>query len=96
MKEFREMFGRCHVVLVPTRSSYSEGFNAVVAEAILSGRPVITSKLCPAIELVRDAVVEVPGYVDRNGINIPVVGDLPLGCDRSGLLDYPWNHARPP
>lgn len=27
-----------------------------------------------------DAVVEVPGYVDGNGINIPFVGDLPLGC----------------
>ena len=25
-------------------------------------------------------VVEVPGYVDRNGINMPVVGDLPLAC----------------
>ena len=27
-----------------------------------------------------DAIVEVPGYVDRNGISIPQVGDLPLGC----------------
>ncbi|MBS3820634.1 MAG: alpha-galactosidase [Planctomycetes bacterium] len=27
-----------------------------------------------------DAIVEVPGYVDRNGMNIPQVGDLPLGC----------------
>ncbi len=27
-----------------------------------------------------DAVVEVPGYVDGNGLNIPIVGDLPLGC----------------
>ncbi len=27
-----------------------------------------------------DAVVEVPGYVDRNGISIPRVGELPLGC----------------
>ncbi len=27
-----------------------------------------------------DAIVEVPGYVDRLGINIPLVGDLPLGC----------------
>jgi len=27
-----------------------------------------------------DAIVEVPGYVDANGINIPIVGDLPLGC----------------
>jgi len=27
-----------------------------------------------------DAVVEVPGYVDHNGISIPRVGDLPMGC----------------
>ncbi len=27
-----------------------------------------------------DAIVEVPGYVDANGVNIPKVGDLPLGC----------------
>jgi len=27
-----------------------------------------------------DAIVEVPGYVDRNGMNIPRVGALPLGC----------------
>ncbi|MCK9858329.1 alpha-glucosidase/alpha-galactosidase [Paenibacillus sp. ATY16] len=26
-----------------------------------------------------DAIIEAPGYVDRNGINMPVVGDLPLG-----------------
>jgi alpha-galactosidase len=25
-------------------------------------------------------VVEIPGYVDRNGMNLPVVGDLPLAC----------------
>lgn len=30
--------------------------------------------------LADDAIVEVPGYVDANGINIPIVGDLPLGC----------------
>lgn len=27
-----------------------------------------------------DAIIEAPGYVDRNGINMPHVGDLPLGC----------------
>lgn len=27
-----------------------------------------------------DAVVEVPCYVDANGISVPRVGDLPLGC----------------
>jgi len=30
--------------------------------------------------LAYDAIVEVPGYVDANGVNIPIVGDLPLGC----------------
>jgi alpha-galactosidase len=27
-----------------------------------------------------ECVVEVPGYVDATGINIPAVGELPLGC----------------
>lgn len=27
-----------------------------------------------------DCVVEVPGYVDYNGVSIPIIGDLPLGC----------------
>ena len=27
-----------------------------------------------------DCVIESPGYADGNGISIPVVGDLPLGC----------------
>ncbi len=30
--------------------------------------------------LPQDAVVEVPGYVDATGVNIPVYGELPLGC----------------
>lgn len=25
-------------------------------------------------------VIEIPGYVDHNGINMPVVGDLPMAC----------------
>lgn len=25
-------------------------------------------------------IVEIPGYVDRNGLNMPIVGDLPLAC----------------
>ena len=27
-----------------------------------------------------DCVVEVPGFVDTHGVNIPILGDLPLGC----------------
>jgi alpha-galactosidase len=25
-------------------------------------------------------VIEIPGYVDKNGINMPVIGDLPMAC----------------
>ena len=27
-----------------------------------------------------DCIVEVPGYADGNGISIPIIGDLPIGC----------------
>jgi glycosyltransferase involved in cell wall biosynthesis len=55
----RERFARSHVVVVPTRSTFSEGFNAVVSEAVLSGRPVITSRVCPALGLVAEGAIEV-------------------------------------
>jgi glycogen synthase len=58
--QMRSMYEACHVVIVPTTTSFIEGFNKVVAEAILAGRPVITSSVCPALGYVRDAVVEVP------------------------------------
>jgi glycosyltransferase involved in cell wall biosynthesis len=56
----REMFGRSHAVIAPTTTAFIEGFNQVVVESILSGRPVITSPVCPAIAYVRDAGIEVP------------------------------------
>jgi glycosyltransferase involved in cell wall biosynthesis len=55
-----EMYSRSHVVIVPTTSDFIEGFNKVVAEGVLAGRPVITSSVCPALALVRDSVLEVP------------------------------------
>ena len=30
--------------------------------------------------LPHECVIEVPGYVDANGLSIPQIGDLPLGC----------------
>jgi len=56
----REMFRQCHVLIVPTTTDFAEGFNQVVVEGVLAGRPVITSDVCPALEYVRDAVIEVP------------------------------------
>ena len=58
--QMREIFNRSHVVIVPTTTAFVEGFNQVVAEGVLAGRPVVTSAVCPALSYVQDAVVEVP------------------------------------
>ncbi len=65
----RAMYDAAHVVIAPTTSDFIEGFNKVVAEGVLAGKPVVTSSVCPALEYVREAVVEVPpndvrGYGD--------------------------------
>lgn len=54
------MLRSCHIVVVPTTTDFNEGFNMVAAEAVLAGRPVVTSKACPAIHYLGSAVVEVP------------------------------------
>jgi glycosyltransferase involved in cell wall biosynthesis len=48
------------VLIVPTTSDFAEGFNQVVVEGVLAARPVITSNVCPALDYVKDAVVQVP------------------------------------
>jgi glycosyltransferase involved in cell wall biosynthesis len=53
-------YQRSHMVVVPTTTDSIEGLNKVVVEAVLAARPVVTSRVCPAVEDVRDAVVEVP------------------------------------
>lgn len=55
----RARLDAAHAVVVPTTTDFVEGFNKVVVEAVLCGRPCITSRVCPALEHVRDAVVEV-------------------------------------
>ncbi len=58
--KLREVYARGHAVIVPTTRDFAEGFNMVVAEAVLAGRPVVTSAVCPAVHYLGDAVVEVP------------------------------------
>lgn len=64
--KMKEMFNKCHIVVVPTTTDFIEGFNKVVVEGVLSMRPVITSSICPAINYVREAVIEVSPN-DRKG-----------------------------
>lgn len=78
----RDMYARSHVVIVPTTTDFIEGFNKVVAEAVLAGRPVITSSVCPALSSVRDAVIEVPPD------DVKAYGDAILNlCDDAALYE---------
>lgn len=58
-EKLRTLLGQSHVVVVPTTTDFVEGFNKVVAEGVLAGRPVVTSAVVPALAYVRDAVLEV-------------------------------------
>ena len=67
-----------------TYESRSEEHGSWIIEARETGRVYrghfnVVNDGC-ITNLPRDAVVEVPGYVDRNGLSIPRVGDLPLAC----------------
>jgi glycogen synthase len=53
-----EAYGRAHAVIVPTRGDFREGMPLVCAEAVLSGRPIITSVLSNALPGMGDAIVE--------------------------------------
>lgn len=83
---FEEEFGDGREIkpLAYTPENRSEEHGSRIVEALETGRVyrghfnvinrgVITN-------LPDDCVIEAPGYVDRNGINLPVVGDLPPGC----------------
>jgi len=69
-------------VYSPENRSHEHG--SYIIEALETGRTYrghfnVVNAGC-ITNLPDDAVVEVPGYVDHNGIGIPRVGDLPLGC----------------
>lgn len=65
-------------------SNRSEEHGSYIIEALETGRPyrghfnVINRG--HITNLPNGCVIEIPGYADANGINMPVVGDLPLAC----------------
>ena len=62
----------------------SEEHGSYIIEALETGRPYRGHFNVPnqhhITNLPNGCIVEIPGYVDRNGISMPVVGDLPLAC----------------
>jgi len=47
-QELVDLYAQAACVVVPTRSDFAEGFNKVIAEALLFGKPVIATNVCPA------------------------------------------------
>ena len=56
----RRLLGRAAVVVVPSRSGCHEGLPKTLLEAVLAGRPVVASRVCPALDEVYEAAVQVP------------------------------------
>jgi alpha-galactosidase len=67
-----------------TPESRSDEHGSYIIEALETGRVYRGHFNVPndgyISNLPDGCIVEVPGYVDRNGINVPVVGALPLAC----------------
>ncbi len=78
MSDLLRLWGRSHVAVVPTTVDFTEGFNQVVVEAVLAGRPVITSRVCPSLEYVRPCSIE----VDVDDVDGYVSAILGLARDR--------------
>jgi glycogen synthase len=57
LDELVGVYARSHASIVPTRSSFAEGLAMTAAEAILTGRPVVTNPVVPALEVLRNACV---------------------------------------
>lgn len=57
--ELLDAYRRAHAVVVPTRGDFCEGMPLVCAEAMLSGRPVVTSRLSNALPILNEAIAEV-------------------------------------
>ena len=62
----------------------SEEHGSYIIEGLETGRPYrghfnVMNNGC-ITNLPDECVIEVPGYVDGNGVSIPHVGELPLGC----------------
>jgi glycosyltransferase involved in cell wall biosynthesis len=62
------LLGDCHAVVVPTRSDFEEGLAKSCVEAVLAGRPFVSSAVCPAVKQLGGAAIEVaPDDADAYG-----------------------------
>jgi glycogen(starch) synthase len=55
--ELLDLYSKSHAVIVPTRSTFTEGMPMVCAEAMLSSLPVITNPVTNAADVIGDAIL---------------------------------------
>ena len=56
--QLQQIYGVSHASIVPTRSTFAEGLAMTAVEATLSGRPLVTNEVVPALELLAPAALE--------------------------------------
>lgn len=78
-ENMRAAYERAHAIIVPTRADFAEGLNKVVVEGILASRPVIVTDICPAAEILSNAVI----IVESGDIDAMVIGIRKLASDFS-------------
>lgn len=57
--EMLARFAEAYAVVNPTRPDFVEGFNKVAIEAVLAGRPSVTTRVCPATDYLASAMIVV-------------------------------------
>lgn len=56
--ELLRVYEKSHLVIIPTRSDFCEGVPMVSAEAVLAGRPVLSSRVSNALDVLDEAIIE--------------------------------------
>ncbi len=56
--ELLRIYEQSHLVIIPTRSDFCEGVPMVSAEAVLAGRPVLSSRVSNALDVLDEAIIE--------------------------------------
>jgi alpha-galactosidase len=82
VEQFSKLESEPALVYSPSDRSLEHG--SYIIEGLETGRIYrghfnVVNRGCIS-NLPSDAIVEVPGYVDGNGVSIPLVGELPLGA----------------
>ncbi len=86
--DLADAYLRSDAVVVPTRGDFCEGMPLVCAEAVLSGKPIITSELSNALPVLGAAIIEaqpenIESYIDAIEalVNQPgTYSQLQAGC----------------